>query len=1075
MKRIITTLMLLLSSLTFAVPPNPIMTNTYTSQGSVSVSPNTGVSDQFGTWTVTHTVGQDGIATNGGIRVQLPDVWHAGPRNSANRLQSTEPQSDHYVKAYTSNPDVTLRTIVEAQVDNQLVKHRKKSLDGRNERYVFVVRVLVTKGQLKHSDSLQVVYGDTSQGSRGMRGSAISSKDRPVLIAIDATGDFNFSLHTQRPLISSIPGPVAAIWLNAPSNAIPNSPINVRVALIDSEDNPAFGPETIALRYPKGITGPKSIKVPKESTGVDIPVIANTTGIFRIQATWANESDIYWANPIEVTQELPKYQLYWGDLHSHTQHSWDGVGQDAFDYARYTSRLDYYAMTDHAMPLYDGLNSGLNPTLWEDYQAETEHYHAPNEFVTLHAYECSFREPYGHHNVYFRGKAGVLKDNVEIKLPELWKLLKAGDAITIPHHTGKFPGGVNLKIHDKTYRRNFEMYSGHGLSEIYEPTHPLSFEHSVFTSNSGSLDAPTHIQDAWRQGLHVSAIASSDDHRSQPGLPHYGIAAVRATSLTRNDIFQGLYDRYTYATTGSKIIVHFSVNGTRMGAFSSITNKADIELRVHGTGIIAYAEILRWQPGDKTFKVVKRYTSGSMDLSTTWSDPKAVPGSVYYTRMQQQRPVHGRMAMAWSSPVWLGNEDKAIIESDARTSTETDIPPRIDIVQGSAETLPKVTQVRQLTHGPKHHFFGYYGMTPWDSTGDYLVCMESEFGNRLVEKDEKANVILLDTKTGKTEIINSTLAWNFQQGSMLHWLGTAPDREIIHNANLNGELKSVVVDVFTKEKRYLPKPVAAVALNGKIGACLNYARIRDTRPGYGYAGADDLWADEIHPNDDGLYIMDIATGKNRLIVSYDQVVKLEALPTEVAQEKMWFNHVLFSRDSQRIFFMARVKDANNRNVTAAFTVSTDGSELRCILPYSWGASHFDWVNDKELIITTKYQGTEPWLHVRLTDGADKSTYTPLAQETLGSDGHLHASYDEQWMVTDSYPSGPHRMRKLYLMNMDSQEIARVASFHENKAYHREWRCDLHPRWSQDNKRICIDNTQDGTRQVYVIELDMPEE
>ena len=352
--------------------------------------------------------------------------------------------------------------------------------------------------------------------------------------------------------------------------------------------------------------------------------------------------------------------------------------------------------------------------------------------------------------------------------------------------------------------------------------------------------------------------------------------------------------------------------------------------------------------------------------------------------------------------------------------------------------------------------------------------MESDFGDRLVEACEEARVVLNNVRTGESTVISSTTAWNFQQGSMLHWLGTAPDREIIHNVNIKGELKSAVVDVFTKKQRILPKPVAAVALDGKTAACLNYARIRDTRPGYGYAGVVDPWKDAIHPKDDGLYIMDIATGKNSLIVSYDQVFNLEPLPAEVAQQKMWFNHVLFSRYGKRIFFMARVKDADNRNVTAAFTVNTDGSELRCILPYSWGASHFDWVNDTELIITTKYNATTPWLHVRLTDGADKSTYTPLARDVLGSDGHLHASYDQKWMVTDSYPTGPNRMRKLYVMNMENQAIAQIAAFHEPKEYHREWRCDLHPRWSQDGKRICIDNTQDGTRQVYVVDLHFPE-
>ena len=48
---------------------------------------------------------------------------------------------------------------------------------------------------------------------------------------------------------------------------------------------------------------------------------------------------------------------------------------------------------------------------------------------------------------------------------------------------------------------------------------------------------------------------------------------------------------------------------------------------------------------------------------------------------------------------------------------------RIDIVQTVPSTLPKIAQVQQMTHGPKHHFFGYYAICPWDASGRYLACM----------------------------------------------------------------------------------------------------------------------------------------------------------------------------------------------------------------------------------------------------------------------------------------------------------------------------------------------------------------
>src|SRR5687767_8851278 len=83
--------------------------------GVVSVSPAAGVAGHFGTWTVTYRVGAAGIAEGGGVRVQLPDTWHAGDRNSANPLQATNPRGDHYITARASRPEIKVEAVVEGE------------------------------------------------------------------------------------------------------------------------------------------------------------------------------------------------------------------------------------------------------------------------------------------------------------------------------------------------------------------------------------------------------------------------------------------------------------------------------------------------------------------------------------------------------------------------------------------------------------------------------------------------------------------------------------------------------------------------------------------------------------------------------------------------------------------------------------------------------------------------------------------------------------------------------------------------------------------------------------------------
>jgi hypothetical protein len=640
----------------FAQPPDPVM-NGRTTAGSYVVHPDSAISGVYGTWAVVYTVGAKGIAQGGGIRVQLPDEMHAGPRNSAIRLQATNPADDHYVTATCSRDEVEVRAWVEHEVENELVKHAKPSLDGRFERYVFVVRVQVVQGALQEGDTITVVYGDTSGGSRGMRPGEVTGADLPVLLALDATGSSTFGLHTQPASISIEPGPAAYMLLHAPSQAVVDKPIRVLVSLLDAENNPVHVPASVRISIESGEAAhPSAVDIPAGQGYVEFEAMPQATGTLRFH-TWADDKNVSAvSNPCVVSASEPESQVLWGELHSHTHYSWDGVGYDNFNYARYAMGLDFYAMTDHSNePAPEG-TKGLHSGLWDEYTAKTEKYNAPPEFVTIHAYECSFGTPYGHHNVFFRSEPGPLLNPQTVTLPELWKALDAGNALTIPHHTGKFPKDVDYSYHDPEMRRNFEIYSGHGLSEVHDPSHPLAFENSQFTSDSSSLDWPSHAQDVWARGLQLSTVAASDDHRAQPGKPFYGLTAVRTTENSRDAVFQALYDRRTYGTTGAKIILDFTLNGEPMGSILDAADTAELKLEAVGTDIIAVVELLRHQPGEDGFIVIQAWTPNAPEFSESFTDEACTAGSVYYMRLRQANDIGGRIVMAWSSPIWIRND-----------------------------------------------------------------------------------------------------------------------------------------------------------------------------------------------------------------------------------------------------------------------------------------------------------------------------------------------------------------------------------------------------------------------------------
>lgn len=623
-------------------------------EGAVTISPDSGVAGNFGTWTVTYRAGGKGIAEGGGLRVELPDSWHAGDRNSANPLQATNPRGDYYVSAHSSRKDVKLETVVEGESKELLVKSARPSLDGRSERYVFVARVRVAQGRLDRGDTLSVVYGDTSRGSRGMRAAVIATAPEPVLVAVDAAGSGTFALHPERPAIQSRSGPPARLLLYGPSDVVAGRQAELRVAAVDANANPTGLQAAVRFHVVHGSARLSDVvRLDLTHGWAVVPFTPITPGILRITASAHDGIFKAKANPIRVNEREPELKTYWGDLHSHSRYSWDGVGTTSFEYARQVSALDFYALTDHSSTA--GSNTrGLGPHVWKEYNAITDKHNDPHRFVTLHAYEASFGAPYGHHNVYFRGSPGpLIAPGNEAGLPELWKALTAGQALTVPHHTGKFPVGVRWDVHDPQVRRNFEIYSAHGLSEAFDPEHPLAFEQSDFTGPSRSAHGAHFAQDAWIHGLLLSTIAASDDHRAQPGKPHWGLAAVRAQGLTREQIFDALYDRRTYGTTGARILLDFSINGEAMGRSVAASAPPRLEVTAHGTDVIDEVQVLRYSKSSRGFDVIESIRPQALDVAWSRVDAGFREDSIYYARLRQRGEIEGRIVMAWSSPIWV--------------------------------------------------------------------------------------------------------------------------------------------------------------------------------------------------------------------------------------------------------------------------------------------------------------------------------------------------------------------------------------------------------------------------------------
>jgi hypothetical protein len=380
----------------------------------------------------------------------------------------------------------------------------------------------------------------------------------------------------------------------------------------------------------------------------------------------------------------------------------------------------------------------------------------------------------------------------------------------------------------------------------------------------------------------------------------------------------------------------------------------------------------------------------------------------------------------------------------------------------------------RVTPAGNHHYFGYYDKSPWDVSGRYLLSMMPTFIDRQPSPDDELQIGMTDLHSdGEWTPLAVTHAWNWQQGTMLHWLPSANQdatvQEIIYNVCVGdgdtARFASECRNPFTGEAQQFPRPIYCLRPDGGEALSVNFARIARTRPGYGYEGVVDAGVDDRAPEDDGIWVMDLETGENRLIISLRDMSELHPKPG-FDQGVHWFNHLQYSPDGTRFLFLHRWGLGDGiRWGTRLLTAKPDGSDIRIIADDGM-TSHFDWCDSGHILAWASVAGRGDHFYVfdALTGEAEI-----VAPDLLTVDGHCSYDPPREWILTDTYPDETDH-RTLLLLNINDGNRIDIGRFYSPPEITGPYRCDLHPRWSRDGTQVCVDSVHEGTRGMYVADV-----
>lgn len=363
-----------------------------------------------------------------------------------------------------------------------------------------------------------------------------------------------------------------------------------------------------------------------------------------------------------------------------------------------------------------------------------------------------------------------------------------------------------------------------------------------------------------------------------------------------------------------------------------------------------------------------------------------------------------------------------------------------------------------------YYFYGYYDNLAFHPEKPLHLCHRVPFMDRLPRKEDVCQLGVLDMNTREFTKLAETNAWNFQQGAMLMWNPANYD-EIIYNVFESGKYQAAIKNIKTGEIRFTDRPVANVSSDGKWGLSLNMNRIYDFRPGYGYCNIEDPWKNVNAPEEDGVFLINMETGKSRQIISYAQLA--EIYNYKEGRKKDWkitINHITFNRESNRFLFLVRYFPEEGKEWKTGLGTSDLQGNIYKLRDYTY-ASHYYWGEQGTLLIYADC-GAGDGLY-ELKD--ETQEYEIYDRSMFFEDIHCSYSPDRQWIIGDGYQD-ENEYRPLYLYNIESGKGMVIGRFYSPRTDCTDIRCDLHCRWNLDGTGISMDSIHEGRRGVYLADL-----
>lgn len=395
----------------------------------------------------------------------------------------------------------------------------------------------------------------------------------------------------------------------------------------------------------------------------------NEPGIYTIQLKNLNNKEIFRSSPVKCfSEQADASALFWGVIRGESERvdSTENIDSCLRHFR------DERAMNFFASSPFESQEETPNE-VWKQVTQSLIEFNEEDRFTTFMGFQW-VGEPKeeGVRQMIFAKEAKSLPRKKEAKYSSLKKLYKSfspKEIISIPSFTMAKGYDFDFNNFDPDFERVVEIYNAWGSSEnTSKDGNPIPIRSSGKKGIQESQEGA--IEKALQRNLRFGFVAGGLDDRGiygplfESGQNQYpgGLTAIIAKGHNREAIFEGLYNRSCYATTGERIILGLYIAGAPMGQQVNTSTKHGLLINRHisgfvaGTANLSSVEIIR--NGEVIHTIKPKPPNYSIDFAYDDMEPlekvvikpkdKSPPFVYYYLRVTQE---DGHMA--WSSPIWV--------------------------------------------------------------------------------------------------------------------------------------------------------------------------------------------------------------------------------------------------------------------------------------------------------------------------------------------------------------------------------------------------------------------------------------